>query len=580
MFSKARARNCPTRSSGSGHAFGVSRSSAPPSMRARATSGNSRSKQIISPTRTLPRGGVEVGGRQPVARREVGLLAEVARVHLGVGQGGAAVAVDEGRGVARRSGPALQVRDDDRQLELAGEVAEPLQERVVRVDGERRGAGRPVGRPGVAGLPALRKQREVGAQRGGLAAGALADLQGPLRVGAGRAELEQGDCRAAVLRRDGCGSLALRATRSLRSLKGGPSSSMTAPQHVTAVLLRSRRPQRSLRSGGKRSLVPRSAQGGSHNLAAPPSMQAAFTTPPPADPPAGHAPCAADRGAGPQSGTWSGGRSTGRSRTIVARRRKSRSWSAASRTAVRRAGLKPSAAAITPSRSPCSRSRSAAVFCPMPRAPGMLSDGSPRSAIRSGTWSGSHAVALAHALDVDALQLLPAAARPQHRHLLADELVGVAVRGQHQRRAAGLLLQRRQRRQHVVGLVRRHLGRRDAERAEQLGRLVQLAHEQRLERVALALVRRPQLVARPRHAAVERDGDRAGLLGVVGLEQHVHQAEHRRHRPPVGPRQRRQGVVGPVQQRIAVDHEQGAQRASFGTIRPGRWPIIAGIPSC
>ena len=33
--------------------------------------------------------------------------------------------------------------------------------------------------------------------------------------------------------------------------------------------------------------------------------------------------------------------------------------------------------------------RSAAFFGPMPRAPGSLSDGSPRSAIRSGTCSGS-----------------------------------------------------------------------------------------------------------------------------------------------------------------------------------------------
>ena len=34
-------------------------------------------------------------------------------------------------------------------------------------------------------------------------------------------------------------------------------------------------------------------------------------------------------------------------------------------------------------------SSDAAVFSPTPRAPGILSEGSPRSAMKSGTWSGS-----------------------------------------------------------------------------------------------------------------------------------------------------------------------------------------------
>ena len=51
---KCRARNWPTRSSVSGQGFGVTITSAPPSMSARAASGNSRSKQIITPTRTGP----------------------------------------------------------------------------------------------------------------------------------------------------------------------------------------------------------------------------------------------------------------------------------------------------------------------------------------------------------------------------------------------------------------------------------------------------------------------------------------------------------------------------------------------
>ena len=47
------------------------------------------------------------------------------------------------------------------------------------------------------------------------------------------------------------------------------------------------------------------------------------------------------------------------------------------------------AAVASPSRSPCSRSRSRAVFSPMPFAPGRPSDGSPRRAMKSGTWAGS-----------------------------------------------------------------------------------------------------------------------------------------------------------------------------------------------
>jgi len=49
----------------------------------------------------------------------------------------------------------------------------------------------------------------------------------------------------------------------------------------------------------------------------------------------------------------------------------------------------PRATESAPSSDPFSRMTSAAFFGPMPRAPGSLSEGSPRSAIRSGTCSGS-----------------------------------------------------------------------------------------------------------------------------------------------------------------------------------------------
>ncbi|MDI3340043.1 MAG: serine hydrolase domain-containing protein [Sphaerobacter sp.] len=54
MFSKARARSCPSRFGSRGQALGVRMISAPLSMSSRALSGNSRSKQIMAPTCTGP----------------------------------------------------------------------------------------------------------------------------------------------------------------------------------------------------------------------------------------------------------------------------------------------------------------------------------------------------------------------------------------------------------------------------------------------------------------------------------------------------------------------------------------------
>ena len=54
MFSNARARTWPSRLASSSQALGTRMSSAPPSASARAASGNSRSKQIMAPTATVP----------------------------------------------------------------------------------------------------------------------------------------------------------------------------------------------------------------------------------------------------------------------------------------------------------------------------------------------------------------------------------------------------------------------------------------------------------------------------------------------------------------------------------------------
>ena len=58
-------------------------------------------------------------------------------------------------------------------------------------------------------------------------------------------------------------------------------------------------------------------------------------------------------------------------------------------TPAKRAATPPHALAIAASSVPCFWRIDAAVFSPMPLAPGMPSDGSPRSAMKSGTCSGS-----------------------------------------------------------------------------------------------------------------------------------------------------------------------------------------------
>jgi hypothetical protein len=60
----------PAARSSRGHAFGTRISSAPPSIRSRAASGNSRSKQIIAPTRSEPAGvsRVQTGKLSPGAQ--------------------------------------------------------------------------------------------------------------------------------------------------------------------------------------------------------------------------------------------------------------------------------------------------------------------------------------------------------------------------------------------------------------------------------------------------------------------------------------------------------------------------------
>ena len=90
-----------------------------------------------------------------------------------------------------------------------------------------------------------------------------------------------------------------------------------------------------------------------------------------------------------RSSGLSAGSSTSVSRSVaISLNASSRSGSAMS--APRTLGLLSLTAAFSvASRVPWRWSRSAAVFSPMPLAPGRPSLGSPRSAMKSGTWPGS-----------------------------------------------------------------------------------------------------------------------------------------------------------------------------------------------
>ena len=95
----------------------------------------------------------------------------------------------------------------------------------------------------------------------------------------------------------------------------------------------------------------------------------------------------AERSGGEETSS-AGSTSSGRSRRIVARSFESRAWSACSRTARLRAGESSSACAITSSSDPYCAISWPAVLSPIPGIPGMLSEVSPFSPMKSGTWSG------------------------------------------------------------------------------------------------------------------------------------------------------------------------------------------------
>ena len=91
---------------------------------------------------------------------------------------------------------------------------------------------------------------------------------------------------------------------------------------------------------------------------------------------------------GGASTSWVGSQSSSRSRRIVARPFEARAWSANSVRFFRRAGDCSSACSSTDSSEPYCAISCPAVLSPMPGTPGMLSEVSPFSPMKSGIWSG------------------------------------------------------------------------------------------------------------------------------------------------------------------------------------------------
>ena len=252
-------------------------------------------------------------------------------------------------------------------------------------------------------------------------------------------------------------------------------------------------------------------------------------------------------------------KSSGTSRIAVAIRRDTRASSAwARRFSLRLAPDTWSIEPSTPSRSPKRWRSWAAVFSPMPGTPGMLSEVSPLSPMKSGTSSGN-AIALHHAVAVVDLRLRDAAARGHHAHAGLDELEGVAVAGDHHDVEVARARLAGQGGDHVVGLVARHLQVGVAERLDQRGGAATARPAGR--GAAGAGPCSPVVLLAPGQPAVPDHDGRSGAVLGEDLHQHRGEAEDRVRRLAArggdGLGQREEGPVGEA---VPVDQEDLAGR--------------------
>ena len=203
--------------------------------------------------------------------------------------------------------------------------------------------------------------------------------------------------------------------------------------------------------------------------------------------------------------------------------------------------------------------RSRAPFSPMPGTPLMLSIESPISASTSTTCVGRDAELLLHALGV-----VPGAivARVVDGDAVVHELEEVLVAGDDRDLEAGRHRLRRQRADHVVGLV---ASRGDDRHAERLAGFVDpgdLLGEIRRHRRAVGLVVGDELVAERRSRQIERGGDELRMMVLDQLAQHRHEDVDGVRGLAFGAAEAAAAhrVIGAVHLRTAVDQEQALGR--------------------
>ena len=198
------------------------------------------------------------------------------------------------------------------------------------------------------------------------------------------------------------------------------------------------------------------------------------------------------------------------------------------------------------------------------RRPGILSDGSPRSAMKSGTCSGSTPYrSRTSGTPIRASSETPlTGCRIETRS--DDELVRVAVGGDDRHRPRPRV---RGGGEEVVRLVAARLADLEAERLAELGQPPELL-EQRVLELAPRLVGRQRLVAvRRRLERVPADEHRLRPLGIPEPHQEPREADERVRRPAVALDRLRDRVVGAVCERVAVDREERAAHSESSSSR-------------
>ena len=214
------------------------------------------------------------------------------------------------------------------------------------------------------------------------------------------------------------------------------------------------------------------------------------------------------------------------------------------------------------SREPNSWIRALAVFSPMPGTPGTLSVGSPQRARTSTDLVGGDAEDLADPGLVEG-RLLGRVVDGRGR---VDDLEEVLVGGDDDGPQVLRLRLAGQGGQDVVGLVSFEFGGGDAHGVEDLLEDRDLDDQVLGHRLAVGLVVLVGLVADGRPLDVEDDAEVVGLLLVDDLSQRGDEAVDGVCRETGRRRQVPDGIIGPVEERVAVDEKKPLR---LHDLRPG-----------